>query len=124
MDDRLLPEVRHQPPDSAEREHSRRVHEALLAWTEIASARVVNRPAAMASNASKPYQAQLISDNGFEVPETLVTNDPQLVSEFPRRGMPDSPGAGEPPTFRPADLIGSGPKWRMENAGITQEFHS
>jgi ATP-dependent exoDNAse (exonuclease V) alpha subunit len=31
---------------------------------------------------------------------------------------------GAPPTFRTADLIRSAPKWRMENAGIAQEFHS
>jgi hypothetical protein len=32
--------------------------------------------------------------------------------------------AGAPPTFRTADLIRSAPKWRTENAGIAQEFHS
>lgn len=85
MDDRFLPEVGGHAPDSLARAHSRRVHEALLAWTEIASARVVNRPAAMASNASKPYQAQLIRENGFSIPETLITNDPQLVSQFRER---------------------------------------
>ena len=82
MDDRLIPEIRREAPDSAIRQHSRRVHEALLAWAEIAPARVVNRPAAMGSNASKPYQAQLIRNNGFDVPETLITNDPELVTQF------------------------------------------
>jgi glutathione synthase/RimK-type ligase-like ATP-grasp enzyme len=43
---------------------------------------VVNRYAAMGSNSSKPYQSQLIRDHGFGVPETLVTNDPELVSAF------------------------------------------
>lgn len=85
MDDRFLPEIRCQAPDSPARAHSRRVHEALLAWTEIAPARVVNRPAAMGSNGSKPYQAQLIRHNGFNVPETLITNDPALVREFLNR---------------------------------------
>jgi glutathione synthase/RimK-type ligase-like ATP-grasp enzyme len=85
MDDRFLPEVRKEPAGSPVRAHSRRVHEMLLAWTEIAPARVVNRPSAMGSNASKPYQAQLIRDSGFDVPETLITNDPDLVAEFRQR---------------------------------------
>lgn len=45
-------------------------------------ARVVNRASAMASNGSKPYQAQLIARAGFAIPETLVTNDPELVRAF------------------------------------------
>lgn len=85
MDDQMIPEVRREAPDSAVRRHSRRVHEALLAWTEIAASRVVNRPAAMGSNGSKPYQAQLIRDSGFDVPETLITNDPDLVAQFRQR---------------------------------------
>ncbi len=85
MDDRHLPEMRGHPPDSAVRAHSRRVHEALLSWSEIAPAKVVNRPAAMGSNGSKPYQAQLIRDHGFHVPETLITNDPALVADFGKR---------------------------------------
>jgi glutathione synthase/RimK-type ligase-like ATP-grasp enzyme len=85
MDDRLLPEMRQHAPDSTARAHSRRVHEMLLAWTEVTAARVVNRPAAMASNGSKPYQAQLIQEYGFHVPETLITNDPGLVQEFQSR---------------------------------------
>jgi glutathione synthase/RimK-type ligase-like ATP-grasp enzyme len=36
----------------------------------------------MGSNFSKPYQAQLILEHGFAVPETLVTNDPDLVRTF------------------------------------------
>jgi predicted ATP-grasp superfamily ATP-dependent carboligase len=84
MDDRYLPEIRDLVPESPGRSHSRRVHEALLAWSEITAARVVNRPSAMSSNGSKPYQAQLIRDNGFGVPETLITNDPLLVEEFRR----------------------------------------
>ena len=84
MDDGSLPELRGLAPDSPARAHSRRVHEALLAWSEIAAANVVNRPAAMASNGSKPYQAQLIRDNDFTVPETLITNDPDLAADFRR----------------------------------------
>jgi len=36
----------------------------------------------MASNGSKPYQAQAILAAGFDVPETLVTNEPDLVRDF------------------------------------------
>jgi glutathione synthase/RimK-type ligase-like ATP-grasp enzyme len=36
----------------------------------------------MGSNFSKPYQLQLIRAHGFAVPETLVTNDPDLVLKF------------------------------------------
>lgn len=82
MDDRKIPEVGNQAPDSPVRAHSRRVHDTLLAWTEIAAARVVNRPAAMASNGSKPFQAQLIQACGFVVPETVITNDPDVVADF------------------------------------------
>ena len=82
MDDRFLPELSEEPPDSALRNHCRSFHETLTRWMEIAPALVINRCAPMASNSSKPYQAQLIRAQGFRVPETLVTNVPELVREF------------------------------------------
>jgi RimK-like ATP-grasp domain len=85
MDDRYLPETSGQPGSSPLRLHSRLVHETLLHWADIAPARVVNRPGSMGSNASKPYQAQLIRQHGFLVPETLITNDPDQVVEFLKR---------------------------------------
>ena len=36
----------------------------------------------MCSNSSKPYQTQLIAQQGFDIPETLITNDPVLVRGF------------------------------------------
>jgi glutathione synthase/RimK-type ligase-like ATP-grasp enzyme len=39
----------------------------------------------MTSNASKPYQAQLIARSGFRVPETLVTSVPEEVRAFSAR---------------------------------------
>jgi glutathione synthase/RimK-type ligase-like ATP-grasp enzyme len=39
----------------------------------------------MGSNCSKPYQAQLIRKHGFRIPETLITNDPELVRDFCNR---------------------------------------
>jgi glutathione synthase/RimK-type ligase-like ATP-grasp enzyme len=39
----------------------------------------------MASNGSKPYQAELIRAAGFDVPDTLVSTDPAAVLEFRER---------------------------------------
>lgn len=61
------------------------LHLALLDWFEVARLRVMNRPSSMGSNASKPYQAQLIVRSGFKTPITLVTNNPDEVREFKRR---------------------------------------
>lgn len=82
MDDRLLPEVQNETVNSPQRRYCRALHDTLIRWYEITPGRVVNRTAAMGSNFSKPYQAQLIQQAGFDVPETLVTNDPELVREF------------------------------------------
>jgi glutathione synthase/RimK-type ligase-like ATP-grasp enzyme len=56
--------------------------QALIAWLQVTDATVVNRPAAMASNNSKPYQAAILREIGFDVPETLVTTDPHEVARF------------------------------------------
>ena len=59
-----------------------RVEEALVIWLEMTSACVVNRPSDMASNGSKPYQMRIIASNGFEVPPTLITTDPDAIRRF------------------------------------------
>jgi glutathione synthase/RimK-type ligase-like ATP-grasp enzyme len=82
MDYRFLPEVKDSADDAPERQLSRNLFDTLTRWAEVTPARVVNRIAPMGSNFSKPYQAQLISRYGFEVPETLITNDPELVRAF------------------------------------------
>jgi len=82
MDDRFLPELSDEPPDSPLRSYCRSFHDTLIRWMEITPALVVNRCAPMASNSSKPYQAQLIREHGFLIPETLITNDPELVRDF------------------------------------------
>lgn len=51
-------------------------------WADVAPIRVANRPRAMASNGSKPYQAALIRSLAFSVPATLVSNDPDEVRAF------------------------------------------
>lgn len=82
MDHRLLPEVRAAAPDSTLSLRSSGFQDVFLQWCEVTPALVVNRIAAMGSNGSKPYQAQLIARHGFSVPDTLITNDPQDVLEF------------------------------------------
>src|SRR4051794_7370697 len=82
MDDRWLPELASEPPGSPARVAGRALHEILGQWADVSPARVVNRYLAMGSNFSKPYQAQLIREHGFAVPETLVTNDPERVLAF------------------------------------------
>jgi glutathione synthase/RimK-type ligase-like ATP-grasp enzyme len=85
MDYRFLPELKGEPEGSPQRTHCRNLLDTLTRWAELAPARVVNRVAPMGSNFSKPYQAQLIRRFGFEVPETLITNDPELVRAFRAR---------------------------------------
>jgi len=85
MDFRVLPEMRDVADGSAAFRHCAGLHDTLARWCEIAPARVVNRMAPMGSNSSKPYQAQLIQRYGFEVPETLITNDAARVLEFRER---------------------------------------
>jgi glutathione synthase/RimK-type ligase-like ATP-grasp enzyme len=52
-------------------------------WTELARVPVANRVSAMASNGSKPYQSRLIAPH-FEIPATIVTNEPAEVRAFIR----------------------------------------
>jgi glutathione synthase/RimK-type ligase-like ATP-grasp enzyme len=84
MDYRALPELANQEEGSALSQQCRILHEALSQWVDISGAKVVNPTEAMASNGSKPYQAQLIRKAGFHIPETLITNVPHLVEEFRR----------------------------------------
>lgn len=56
--------------------------EAFLLWCELTEALVVNRPSAMTSNHSKPWQSTLIAAAGFAVPETLLTNEPAQAAAF------------------------------------------
>jgi len=57
-------------------------HETFVEWLDYSDARVVNRPEAMHSTTSKPYQAQLVTRAGFAVPDTLVTDDPAVATAF------------------------------------------
>lgn len=81
VEPRTLPDLG-DPPDGARLARAQALFQALLAWTEVAPCRVVNRLGPSASNISKPYQAQRILDCGLLVPPTLVTNDPDEVRRF------------------------------------------
>lgn len=65
--------------------HANAIVDALWSWAELTPALVVNRPAAMAGNHSKPYQSDQIRSCGFEIPDTLITTDPDAVLDFWRR---------------------------------------
>jgi hypothetical protein len=90
MDDQFLPGMAALPPHSAERSHCRRFHELLLRFADIAPGRVLNRPSDAGSNHSKPFQAQAIRAAGFDIPETLITNDPPAAREFIERAWSDN----------------------------------
>lgn len=70
---------------SKDKRHAHEVTDALSAWADVTPAYVVNRPSASASNGSKPAQLKAIAAAGFSVPETLVTNDPDVVTAFARQ---------------------------------------
>jgi hypothetical protein len=84
MDPAQLPELQDEHVGSPRYEHCRKVHGALTEFCDAAPVRVVNRTSAMASNFSKPYQAQVIQEAGFSTPATLITDDPSLVVAFKR----------------------------------------
>ncbi|GAA2817921.1 hypothetical protein GCM10010441_47990 [Kitasatospora paracochleata] len=70
--------------DPAARARTAAFHGWFTDWLDTADALVVNRPRAMESNGSKPYQAQLIARAGFAVPDTLVSDDPEEIRAFHR----------------------------------------
>jgi glutathione synthase/RimK-type ligase-like ATP-grasp enzyme len=79
---RCLPQIAKAGVMSPAWRHAIAFDEALLSWLEMTPALVVNRPAAMAPNNSKPYQLLQIRELGFNIPETLITTDPGAVQAF------------------------------------------
>ena len=75
-----LPGIAGAPPAAIARASA--FDDGMLCWSELTSARVVNRPSAMASNQSKPYQLALIHAQGFAVPQTLLTTDAAKLEAF------------------------------------------
>jgi len=63
-------------------DHMTTLHRTLGIWLEQTAVNVLNRPSAMMTNSSKPYQSQLIRTAGFRVPRTIITNDPDAVRRF------------------------------------------
>jgi hypothetical protein len=63
-------------------QHAGQVGEFLWTWADTTRALVVNRPSAMHSNYSKPWQEALIRAHGFATPDTLITNDRAGVRRF------------------------------------------
>jgi glutathione synthase/RimK-type ligase-like ATP-grasp enzyme len=82
FDSRRLPALRDAPQKDPRLARAAAVDCALLGWCEVAAARVVNRPNAMASNNAKPYQCALIEAHGLATPPTLVTNDAEAARAF------------------------------------------
>jgi hypothetical protein len=78
----LAPELREAPAADPLLAHARTVYQALTGFTEVATCRVANRLSAMASNMSKPLQAQTIARCGFSIPQTLVTDSPARLRRF------------------------------------------
>ena len=68
--------------DGAAGRHRVVLEQALVTWSMITPALVVNRPQAMAANDSKPCQMEQIRELGFRVPETLITTDPDAAWGF------------------------------------------
>lgn len=85
MDYRHLPELKNETPNSQKWLYCRALHDTLTHWFEIAPARVLNRIVEIGSVFSKPHQAQRICKHGFSIPETIITNDPDLVHEFRKK---------------------------------------
>ena len=79
---RQFPDLAECGEGSSEWQHAMLFEDILWSWAEVANCHVLNRASAMASNNSKPYQAQLITHSGFHVPETLVTTTPESVRSF------------------------------------------
>src|SRR5947209_312854 len=81
-DTQRLPVVERAGQGSCAWKHAMDVDDALLSWSELTSALVVNRRSAMASNNSKPYQGAIIQAMGFAIPDTLITTDPKAARGF------------------------------------------
>jgi hypothetical protein len=82
---RAFPAIASAGPASDSWQYAVNLHDILMSWAELTSALVINRPAAMAANSSKPYQAAWIQSLGLRIPDTLVTTDPAQALAFWRQ---------------------------------------
>ena len=77
-----LPAARRAGAGSEAWRHAVLLDDFLASWAELTGALVVNRPSAMAANASKPFQSRQLRGLGFRTPDTLITTDPKAVARF------------------------------------------
>jgi glutathione synthase/RimK-type ligase-like ATP-grasp enzyme len=81
-EDHRLPELARESAVSPVRRRAQHWRDGVNQWADVAPARVVNRPSAVASHCSRPLQSQVMVRHGFHVPETLVTTEPELAIQF------------------------------------------
>ena len=82
------------------RRHLARLEYELWQWAASTKATVVNRPGPAASNSTKPMQTRAARACGFQVPETLFTNDLEEARAFAaRHGMVVYKAAGGTRTY-------------------------
>lgn len=58
------------------------LHGRIIDWFALGNHLLINPDFAQATNASKPRQLMLISQAGFLIPRSLITNDPDCVRAF------------------------------------------
>ena len=79
MDTEFMPSAKR---DGSLLTKTRSIIAALHDLIDILPAKVINPRRAMLSNFSKPYQSRLIRKAGFNIPETIITNDPDKAGRF------------------------------------------
>jgi hypothetical protein len=84
-DDHRLPELVGEPAASPLRRRAEAWRSVVTQWADIAPAKVISRPSAIAAHCSRPLQSQIMLRHGFSVPETLVTTEPELALDFCER---------------------------------------
>ena len=96
-----LPQLRAgRPGGSVARRHLARLEYDLWEWAASTTATVVNRPGPAASNSTKPLQTRAARACGFQVPDALLTNDPEQARTFAaRHGLVVYKAAGGTRTF-------------------------
>lgn len=89
-----------QPARQVAHRHVARLSYELWQWAAVTPATVVNRPGPAASNNTKPLQTRIAAHCGFNVPESLLTNDAEAVRAFAaRHGAVIYKGGGGTRTF-------------------------
>jgi hypothetical protein len=77
-----VPAVATAGPGSCAWNHAEMLDRTICMWVDMTPALLINPPSAMASNGSKPFQLRRIKAQGFRVPHTLVTTDPEAARAF------------------------------------------